>query len=146
MGLKSIFCFRCVSKKFCSLFSNIFITTLKHCCQLMSTGLSIGYALKGCFCLMWVTRCFARWNYPMGWDYECKPLHHVRARFWLVIIRMTVTVFGWWKNMVLLSLWIKHSVIYDPNSMIWGPVSLSSGGQLLVSTRMGELLFCDRQP
>jgi F-box interacting protein len=42
--------------------------------------------------------------------------------------------------------WIKHAVIYDPDEMIRWPVSLSSGGELLVSTRNGELLFCDGQP
>jgi F-box interacting protein len=42
--------------------------------------------------------------------------------------------------------WIKHTVIYDPDFMIREPVSLSSGGELLVSTKAGELLFCNRQP
>lgn len=44
--------------------------------------------------------------------------------------------------------WMKHIVISDPDLMIWGPVSLSlsSDDELLVSTREGELLFCDRQP
>jgi F-box interacting protein len=42
--------------------------------------------------------------------------------------------------------WMRHTVIYDPDWVILGPVSLSSGGQLLVSTRAGELLSCDQQP
>ncbi|KAE8008409.1 hypothetical protein FH972_004925 [Carpinus fangiana] len=42
--------------------------------------------------------------------------------------------------------WMKHTVIRDSDSGIWGPVSLSSGGELLVSTKMGKLqLFCNRQ-
>ena len=46
--------------------------------------------------LMWVTRYFARWHYPMGW--HCEPLRLVRARFWLVIMSMDVVfvVSRWW--------------------------------------------------
>jgi F-box interacting protein len=42
--------------------------------------------------------------------------------------------------------WIRHTVIYDPDWVIRGPLSFSSSGELLASTEVGELLFCDRRP
>ncbi|KAE8055109.1 hypothetical protein FH972_011970 [Carpinus fangiana] len=42
--------------------------------------------------------------------------------------------------------WTRHTVIYDPDWVIRGPLSFSSNGELLASTKAGELFFCDRQP
>ncbi|KAE8055095.1 hypothetical protein FH972_011956 [Carpinus fangiana] len=42
--------------------------------------------------------------------------------------------------------WTRHTVIYDPDRVMWGPLSFSSSGELLASTGAGELLFYDRRP